>query len=185
VLVIWSGAESGLELAKPPQACFDHLGRAVSVAGKSLKLTPAPLFVLLAKGSRPALVPPPQRPPVLGGKPWPLVLQAALPAENIDLEKSAYKLTAGRTNAMPVVLYNFGAKKAHGNLHLTAPKDWTVNFSSQVELAPGERKEIILNLATPKNWASPARLTVNGDFAQAGAPVLALRFFPAPDTLGK
>ena len=110
VLVAWSESEAALELPKPPKACFDHLGRAREVTGKALKLSRAPLFVVLAGGTRLPLVPPPEPPKLLPGKPSPLVLQAVLPEESIVLEKSAYKIPAGQTTTIPIFLYNFGSE---------------------------------------------------------------------------
>ncbi len=177
VLVIWSESDGGFELAKPPEACFDHLGRAVAVSGTALKLTRAPQFVLLAEDSRPALVPPPKTPPFLPGKPGTVVMQALMPEDAIVLVKSGYKLAPGKTNAVPIFLYNFGATPARGRLQVTAPKDWSVEFPKEVELAPGERKELTLNLATGKRWDMAARVGIKGEFGTAGESVLALRFF--------
>ena len=177
VLVIWSDGEGEFELPKQPETCFDHLGRAVAVTGKSLRLTRAPLYFILAADSRPALIPPPKTPAFLPGKPGTVVMQAIMPEDTIDLKRSGYKLAVGRTNAVPIFLYNFGSTKVQGELRVVGPKDWTVEIPKTVEIAPGERKEMTLNLANSKTWAMAARVAILGDFGPGGNPVLALRFF--------
>jgi hypothetical protein len=179
VLVVWAQGEASLELPSAPLACFDHLGRPVLVAGKVLKVGPAPLYAVLAKGSHPALLPPPKPAKLLPGKPGPLVLQALLPEASIVLDRSAYKIPGGRTNAVPVFLYNFGAKKARGRLSLTVPEGWKGELPHEVEVAPGERKELTLNLACAgTNGWSQASIRITGDFGAEGRPVLAVRFVP-------
>ncbi len=180
VLVIWANDEGEFELPKAPVACFDHLGRQKSVEGRKLKLTRAPIFVELAKDSRPALLPLPKLMPLLKGKAWPIVLQAVLPPEDIALMKSAYKMPAGATNVVPVFVYNFGKSKAHGHLTVTAPEGWTKDFAADVEIAPGERKEVDVRLSTAKDWDQAARIQIKGEFGDAGEPLLALRFVDQP-----
>jgi hypothetical protein len=179
VLVIWytSEGEKDYELPQQPEAIFDLLGRPVPVTGKSLKLTRAPQYVLLAKDSRPVLLPPVKSPPFLPGKPGVVVLQALLPVSDIDLQKSGYKLAVGQTNAVPVFLYNFGTTKVQGKLRVTAPPEWSVNFPAEVELEPGERKELTLALANAKSWDKAATVGIKGDFGTVGEPVLSMRFF--------
>ena len=179
VVVVWSQGEATLELPAAPLACFDHLGRPRPVAGKRLKVGPAPLYAVLARGSHPALVPPPQPAKLLPGVPGPLVLQALLPEEKLVLDKSAYKIAGARTTAVPVFLYNFGAKKAQGRLSLNVPEGWKGELPREVEVAPEERKLLTLNLAGPgSNGWSEAGIRVTGDFGAEGKPVLSLRFVP-------
>lgn len=177
VLVVWYDGEGGFELPKPPQACFDFLGRAVEVKDRKLKLKSQPLFAVLSKDSRPPLVAPPQAPPRLDGKPSPVVMQALMPEESIELVRSGYKLDASGTNSVPIFIYNFGATAVQGQLHFTIPKDWTMDCPGKVELAPGERRELSLKLGPPKTWEKAARVGIKGDFGAAGEVVLALRFF--------
>jgi hypothetical protein len=180
VLVIWANDEGEFKLPKTPMACFDLLGRQKSVEGETLKLTRAPIYVELAKGSRPTLMPLPELAPLLKGKAWPIVLQAVLPPEEIALNRSAYKMPAGPTNVVPVFIYNFGTTKARGKLIVTAPDGWTKELASEVDIAPGERKEVDVKLATAKDWDQAARVQVKGDFGDAGTPLLALRFVDQP-----
>ena len=101
VLVAWATAAAAFELPKPPKACFDHLGRPKPVAGRTLRLGHAPVFAVLVSGTPLPLVLPPQTPKRVPGKPSPVVLQALLPVETLNVEKSAYKLPAGPDDDHP------------------------------------------------------------------------------------
>ena len=188
VLVAWSERETALELPKPPKACFDHLGRACEVAGKVLKLNRAPLFIVLASGTRLSFVPPPEPPKLLPGKPSPIVLQALLPEENLNGEKSAHTIPAGQTTTIPIYLYNFGRKPACGRLSASVsfasaksaiPEPWGVELPGEVEVSPGERQTVALRLkGVTTNGCECARLRITGEFGGAGRPVLSLRLVP-------
>jgi hypothetical protein len=179
VVVVWAELEASFELPTAPLACFDHLGRTCPVAGKVLKVGPAPVYAVLAKGAHPTLLPPPKPAKLLPGEPGPLVLQALLPQERIVLDRSAYKLPSTGTNAIPVFLYNFGAQKAQGELSLNVPEGWKGELPQTVEVAPGERKELALRLdyAGTNSW-SEVSVRITGDFGAQGRPVLAVRFVP-------
>jgi hypothetical protein len=190
VLVAWSKTEAELELPKPPQACFDHLGRPRGVEGKVLKLGRAPLFALLAPGTNPQLIPPPKAPEWLAGKPSPLVLQVLLPDDSIVLGKSAYKIPTDQTASVPVYLYNFGRKPARGKLSASVslqptasatPAPWGAEILPQVEIAPGERRELALRLTSlSTNDLECATIRVAGDFSKAGKSLLSFRMVPNP-----
>ncbi len=180
VAVVWAKSENAFELSAPPLACYDHLGRAVPVTGKALKVGRAPLFAVLPKGAQSKLIPPPKPPKRLEGEPAPLVLQALLPEANTVLSESAYKFGAGRTKSVPVFLYNFSASKRTGRLGVTVPAGWAADLPPEVEVSPGERKELTLMLTKPEtNSWTEAGIRITGDFGRAGKPVLALRFVPA------
>jgi hypothetical protein len=188
VLVAWSERETVFELPKPPKACFDHLGRAREVTGQALKLSRAPLFIVLAGGTRLPLDPPPKPPQLLPGKPSSLVLQAVLPEASIVLEKSAYKVPAGQTTTLPIFLYNFGGKPVRGRLSASlsfksakpaVPGPWGIEFPGGTEVAPGERKELALRLTgVSTNGIENAVLRIRGEFGAAGKPVLSLNLVP-------
>ena len=189
VLVAWSKNEAAFELPEPPKACFDHLGRECGVTGKVLTLGRAPLFVVLAGGTRLPLVSPSEAPKRLPGKPSSVVLQALLPEESIILEKSAYKVPPGQTTTIPIYLYNFGGKPARGRLStsvafepakLTVPEPWGIELPSDVEIAPGERKELALRLSgISTNGVESASIRITGEFESAARPVLSLRLVSA------
>ena len=78
VLVAWTtNGVANLRLPMPPAARYDHLGRIRELNGE-LQLGTAPQFVLLPNGiaRKLALLPEPQTPPRLKGKPSKVVLQA-------------------------------------------------------------------------------------------------------------
>jgi hypothetical protein len=179
VVVVWAAAEASFELPATPLACYDHLGRSRPITGKVLNVGPAPLYAVLAKGTHPALVAPPKQAKLLPGEPGALVLQALMPEEKIVLDKSAYKVAGGRTNTIPLFLYNFGATKAQGRLNLAVPEGWSAELPRAVEVAPGERKGLAMNLnrAGTNGW-SEVGIRITGDFGEAGHTVLAVRFVP-------
>jgi hypothetical protein len=191
VLVVWAEKEARLELSKPPMACFDHLGRAFEPSGTRLKLTPAPLFVVLTHGTQLPILPPPELPKTLPGKPCPLVLQAVMPEESTVLKQSAYKIPSNRASSIPIILYNFGPKTARGRLHTvvglesspsTMVGGWRTELPAEIAIGPGERQELSLRLTSADAAvASTATIRVLGDFGRADRPVLSFRIVPTVD----
>jgi hypothetical protein len=177
VMVAWAQRETSFELTKVPKACYDHLGRPRPVEGNVLKAGPAPLYAVLCKGARPALVPPPERAKVLSGEPGAVVLQELLPEEDVVVDKSAYKLAGGQSKKVPVFLYNFGDRKAEGRLRVTGPEGWQTKFPATAQIGPGELT-LELTCDTP-NGSAEGGVRISGDFGAGGKPVLALRFVPA------
>jgi hypothetical protein len=175
VLVAWSEEERTFALPQAPKAIFDHLGRPLEVSGGKLTLGPAPRFIVLRDGTPLSLTPPPARPPVLPGRPSPVVLQAVLPESGIALDESAYRLSAGQPNDVPIFAYNFSDKPAHGRLVAAVPDRWQAELPQEVTIAPGERKELLLRL-TGLTGSQAAKVRITGDFGPAGSAVLSLRF---------
>ena len=177
ILVIWSNTNTTFVLQKPPTACFDHLGRARAVSSNVLKVSRAPLYFELAKGTRPALIAPPKPEKLLTGRPGPVVLQALLPEKDIVLKESAYRLPEGREMIIPVLLYNFGAKTVRGKLKVKTPTRWAAEMAHEVEIEPGERKEVRLLLTHPvADGMTNAGIRITGRFGDGGgSPVLAFR----------
>jgi hypothetical protein len=166
------------------------MGRTHAVEGKVLKLGRAPLFAVLPTGTQLQLVPPPKAPEKLAGKPAPVVLQALLPAESIVLGKSAYKIPADPSASVPIYLYNFSPKSARGRLSTSVslqptesgtPEPWGAELPRDVDVAPGERKELALRLTgLTTNGLESATIRINGEFGRAGKPVLSFRLAPGP-----
>jgi hypothetical protein len=176
VMIIWSKQDTTYELSSAPRACYDHLGRVHPIEGKTLNVGRAPLYVVLAEGSRPKLLPPPKPTKWLAGKPANVVLQVLLPESDVVVEKSAYKMKAGETKMIPVFAYNFGTEKARGRLKTQAPAHWEAVLPEDIELAPGDRKKLILKLDGPElQGGNEARVRISGDFGEAGGTVLAFR----------
>ena len=188
VLVTWSKSETAFELSQPPKACFDHLGRQRGGTGKVLSLGRAPVYAVLAAGTQLQLAPAPAAPKKLAGKASPVVFQALLPEDRIVLEKSAYKIPAGPTASVPIYLYNFSPKPARGKLNASVslqpngsatPEPWGAEMLREVDVAPGERKELALLLAgVSTNGLECATIRVTGEFGSAGKPVLSFRLVP-------
>jgi hypothetical protein len=178
VLVAWAtNGEATLTLPAALEKMFDHLGR-VQPAMHTLKLTAAPQFAVLANGSarKIALIPPAQQPTVRRGEPSSVVLQALWPEDRIDLNLSAYRVPSEAPVKVPVFIYNFGNKPLHGRLNVAAPSGWTLNSPARLELAPQERKELVLMFENTTPQAKlPVHVRLSGDFGDGGKPVLALR----------
>jgi len=176
VLLAWANTNASFELPSEPSGCFDHLGRTKSISGKSVSVGPSPIFVVLKKGTLSHVIPPPKPAPLLSGEPIPLLLQALLPENDIILEKSAYKMEAGKQKRIPLFLYNFGNQNAEGKLTVNAPLDWKAQITSQITAKPGERKETILEVEYSGSATSAqADIRVTGNFGSGGNPILALR----------
>ncbi len=179
VLIIWSDNGGRFQLAKQPRECFDHLGRTVSATNGVLNLSRTPLFVALAKHSLPKLIPPPKPAKWLNGKPGAVVIQAVIPEESAVLNKSAYTIANGETKNISIFIYNFSDKAASGQLRVEVPEHWSADMPSRVELLPGERKELKLNLTCADAIAwDRAVIRINGDYGRAGKPLLAIQFTP-------
>jgi len=175
VVVAWSQEERSFALPQAPEAIFDHLGRTREVSGEKLNLGAAPQYIVLTGGTRLPLTPPPARPPVLAGRPSPVVLQAVLPETSILLGESAYRLPAGQPTRVPIFAYNFSDKPVRGRLAAAVPGQWRAELPQEADIAPGERKELSLLLAGPAG-PQTAKARITGDFGPAGSPVLSLRF---------
>ncbi|MCY3020875.1 MAG: hypothetical protein NTW87_17805 [Planctomycetota bacterium] len=187
VLVAWTaGGEATLDAPAAPVALFDYLGRRLPGAAAALKLSTAPLFAVFEKDTfKPAAVEaPPKAPPLKTGKPSPVVLQALWPKNKVALGQSAYRVSSEKAETMQVFAYNFGAEKAQGKLRVTAPQGWTVELPEQVELAPGERKELALKLDCQQGSSALTQVVrINGDFGAMGEAMLSVRLMPQPPKL--
>jgi hypothetical protein len=192
LLVAWSdGEELTLELPATSGTIYNHLG-ALQPADKPegrrperkpvrLALRRQPIFFVAPKGTawKMKLTPPPAPAPRLGGKPSPIVFQALWPTNKVALDKSAYRVTAGQPQTIPVFAYNFGARKVSGRLRVEAGAGWRVEFPDRIELQPDERQELALTLTPPAAKPDAVEtVKITGDFDRAGKPVLALRLLP-------
>jgi hypothetical protein len=179
VLVIWSEKETTFELPNLPEQSFDHLGRVKTIDGKKLTLTNAPIYAVFDEKTRFDLIAPPKPAKLVHDKPGELVLQALPPEQIVDFKKSAYKIASGRTNEIPIFLYNFGTQTLRGKLKANVPKNWNAELISQTEIAPGERKALTLNLISPENasWTN-ATVKISGRFSSTEKPVLSMQLIP-------
>lgn len=178
VMVIWAKDERPFELMASPNACFDHLGRAHPVTGKELKIGPQPLYLVFEEGAHPKLKLPPKPAKLLSGKTSTVVLQALVPVEDASMKQSAYLLSKGKVQNLPIFIYNFGPKMAKGRLNWVVPEGWAAEMSREIEIAPMERKELELKITSPEDGWSEGRIRIVGDFGSAGEPLLSLGFVP-------
>ncbi|MGD0091103.1 MAG: hypothetical protein ABSE73_14390 [Planctomycetota bacterium] len=184
VLVAWTtGGEAAFAAPAAPTALFDLLGRKRENAEAALKFAPAPVFACFEPGAfkNTELAGPPQTPELKPGKPCSVVLQPLWPQDKVALNHSAYRISSEKPETLPVWAYNFGAEKAAGKLSLEAPEAWKAELPEQLELAPGERKELALKLDCQAGSSAQIEvLKITGAFGAAGNAVLSLRLMPTP-----
>jgi len=188
VLVAWrQAATATLELAAPPVAVFDAIGREKDAAGAALAVGPAPVFALFAAEARERFefVPAPTLPPRAEGDPSPIVLQAVWPAAKstapfVKGSPSHYLIARDGPESMPIFVYNFGAAEAKGRLRVHGPEDWQLHLPEEVSIQPLERVGLALtyDLREAKQRAR-ATVRIDGDFGPAGKPLLSIRLFPS------
>jgi hypothetical protein len=186
VLVVWAEKSSTWPLPKSLsiEAVYDYLGRPLD---KNIpdKIDSASVFVLLPKDAARKL---PLESPLhsssfRGGKPSPVVLQLQMHNNSTMLDRQAHTVPSNKETNLNLLAYNFSDKAVSGIITLEhtpqgcklTPDRW------EITLGPMERKRL------------PARVTVNasgtdkdnddwiklqGDFADAGRPVLAFRLVP-------
>jgi len=177
VIVAWSPADSNLTLPSQPRACFDHFGRPREVRDRTIRLSRAPVFLVLSDRTELPLIPPPVAPKLLPGKPSPIVLQAVMPGSSLDLEKSAYNISGDRATTIPVFAYNFDDRKFRGSLEAAVSAGWTASCPPEVEILPGERRLLEVTLTRSGSAVvDSTKLRLTGDFGRGGRPVLSLQF---------
>jgi len=180
VLVVWSH-ESAFHVDDnlPIESAFDCLGR--KIPGKKLsdlRFDADPTFVVLPAGSvaKLDLKAPPKEPEFRKGDASPVVLQALIPHDRELLEKSAYTISKDNPGAISIYAYNFSNKPIHGTLTVAAPEGWQAKMPTTLDLKPGDRKELPLDV-TPEG-SELKTLKVTGDFGPAGRAVLSFRLIP-------
>lgn len=171
-----------LSLPVAPLEVYDVLGRPRPKDGSAIVVSTAPVLAVLPEGAaaKLAIEPPPAAPPWLEGKPSPVVLQAVMPKSRVELAPSAYRITPGESDRVPIFVYNFGAEQADGRLTVQGPKDWNLKLAETVRAAAGERKGLELTFDVPKSAKQIETITVEGDFQAVGRPVLSFRLLPKP-----
>jgi len=173
VVVMWSKNEQEVELGEGE--AFDHLGRKISVVDGKLKVK-RPVFVVKSNESVGKFGPVPKMPPRTESRPSPIVMQAWLPVKRLDLNTSAYRISTGNQETIPVFLYNFGQKAAKGTLRVAGPEAWKVAIPGDIKIAPGERKELALSVdsgGAGKGAVNTIRM--DGDFGEAGKAVVSIK----------
>ena len=113
----------------------------------------------------------------LPGKPCPVVLQGLWPADQVDLNRSAYRVAPDGPTRLPVFAYNFSERPLTGRWRVRAPAGWQVTGPSRtLRLQPGARERFELRVEPAERaGAAPATVRLEADFGETGVAVLALR----------
>lgn len=182
VLVAWG--QGPFKLPDGAIEVADHFGRN-KVLPHPDKLSADPIFAVYPRGTFASakLDPAPAMPPLVNATPSPVVMQMIATSQQTSVEHSAYRLPADQLE-WPLYLYNFSDKPATGRLTVTAPDGWKASTDPQITITPNDRRRIPLRIqaASSPRW-SPGRITVTGDFAEAGQCVLSALFLPHPPPL--
>lgn len=183
VVVAWTTeGESTLEFPTVPIASFDLLGRTIATpTSDTVQITKSPaFFVFKKKDVPPHLTPAATNTPSLKkDKPSPIVFQVLTTEGKTSLPLSSVQISIDKPETLNVFAYNFGKRTFKGHLTTTAPQNWSVKFPEELEIAPGERKELALTIDCHSGSSSPVEtIQIQGDFP--GHPVLSIRVSPTP-----
>jgi hypothetical protein len=176
VMVLWRSSDGNLDvkLNAPVEQFFDSLGRAKqgNWIGE-LTLTGAPVFAILpADAKLPIeLTPPPAPPPLNRDKPADVVLQAVMPPDSIDLNRSAYILPPNEVHELTLRAYAFGNAAAASDVTAIAPQGWAVDLPKQIRVEPGGMTELKVKLTR----RSPSPDQINTIQFHYGPAVLSIR----------
>jgi hypothetical protein len=186
MLVIWSEKTTTLSLPEslPVETVYDYLGRPLD-KNKPDKIDSASVFVLLAKDAAQKL---PLEPPLhssafRGGKASPVVLQLQMHHNSTKLDRQAHTVPSGKETNLNLFAYNFSDKAVSGTItteHI--PQGYKlVQGRWEITLEPMERKRLPARVtidASGSDTANEGWIKLQGNFADAGRPVLAFRLVP-------
>lgn len=183
VLVIWAEKPTTWPLPKSlsVEAVYDYLGRSL---GKNTpaKIDSAPVFVILQKGAarKLPLEQPLRSSAFRGGKASPVVLQLQMHHDSTKLDQQAHTVPSGKETNLNLFAYNFGNKAVSGIITVEhAPRGFTLTPDRwEITLEPMERKRLPARFSTNASESDRAKddwIKLQGDFADAGRPVLAFR----------
>ena len=150
--------ESTLEFPAAPIASYDLLGRAITAPTlRSVKISKSPAFYVFEKKDVPSnLIPAATNTPSLKkDEPSPIVFQVLAAEGKTSLPLSSIQISANKPETLNVFAYNFGKRTFKGHLTTTFPKGWSVQFPKELEIAPGERKELALTIDCHSGSSSP------------------------------
>jgi hypothetical protein len=185
VLVIWADKSKTWSLPKslPIEAVYDYLGR--PLVNPPEKTDSAAFFVILPKGAaqKLPLEPPPPSSSFRGGKASPVVLQLQMPYNATKLDQQAHTIPPGKETSLNIFAYNFSNKVASGTITvINAPKGYKLTPDRwEITLEPMERKRMPARFridASGSVAASGGWIKLQGNFTDAGRPVLAFRLVP-------
>ncbi len=182
VMVAWTTeGTAGVVVPAIPEGVFDHLGRARPERPGRLEVGTEPRYFVFPRGfaARLPLQPPPAAPPAARGRVSPVVLQALLPPEQLDLKQSAHRLPSGKPQIVHLRAYNFGPRPVNGRLTLRTPPGWTAELPPRLALAGNADVDLNLELLCPAT-TSPQTVRVEARFAGEAPAVLSFRLLTGP-----
>ncbi len=182
VMVAWTTeGTAGLVAPAIPEAVFDHLGRARPERTRRLEVGTEPRYFIFPRGvaGHLRLQPPPVAPPVARGPLSPVVLQALLSPDQLDLKQSAHRVPGGQPLSVRLRAYNFGARRVSGVLTMRTPPGWTAELPPRFVLAGNADADLPLELLCPATTA-PQTVRIEARFADEAPAVLSFRLLPGP-----
>jgi hypothetical protein len=186
VLVIWADKATTWPLPKnlSVEAVYDYLGRPLGKNAMA-KIDSAPVFVIVQKDTARKL---PLESPLhssafRGGKASPVVLQLQMHNNSTRLDQQAHTVPLGEETNLNLLAYNFSDKTVTGTITVPntpqgcklTPDRW------KITLEPMERKRLPARVtinASGSDTANDDWIKLQGDFADAGRPILAFRLVP-------
>ena len=186
VLVIWATKSTTWPLPESLsiEAVYDYLGRPLD-KNKLDKIDSASVFIVLAKDAAKQLpLEPPQRSSAFRkGKVSPVVLQLQMHHNSTKLDRQAHTVARGKETNLNLFAYNFSEKTVSGTITAESipqgcklvPEHW------EITLEPMERKSLPASVTINTSGSDESNegwIKLQGDFANAGRPVLAFRLVP-------
>jgi len=106
------------------------------------------------------------------------VVQCLLPKKRVELDKSAYRIVRGKTERVPIYVYNFGTEPAEVRLSVKGPESWDASLAESIGIAPGAREMLPLSISVPPAAEEIETILIEADRGSAGEAVLSMRFLP-------
>jgi hypothetical protein len=186
VLVIWAKKSTTWPLPKSLsiEAAYDYLGRPI---GKNTpaKIDSAPVFVILPKDvARNLPLEPPLRSSAFrAGNPSPVVLQLQMHNNSTRLDRQAHNVPPNKETSLNLFAYNFSNKKVTGTITVqNSPQGCKLTPARwEITIEPMERKRLPARVtvnASGTDTPSDDWIKLQGNFADAGRPVLVFRLVP-------
>jgi hypothetical protein len=186
MLVIWAEKPVSWSLPKrfSIEAVYDYLGRPLAKSTPA-KMGSAAVFVLLPSGASRKL---PLEPPLCSsafraGKASPVVLQLQMHHDSTRLDRQAHIIPLDKETNLNIFAYNFSDSPVRGTITVEhAPQGCKLTPDRwEITLEPMGRKRLPTRFSihtSKSNAAYSSWIKLQGEFANAGRPVLAFRLVP-------
>lgn len=187
VIVAWArDGEATLTVPEQPGAVYDHLGRVQAPSGMDIRLTTAPVFIVLKSRDLRTLdlEAPPRAPAELTGLPSPVVLQPVFPEDTTLLWASAHRISGTEPTSAALAVYNFAETVQEGVITAEPPEGWKVDGLGPVRIKPMERLEIPIRIDPGSHVRrSVETLRFRGEFRGRPPAVASVRLAPDSSSL--